>query len=284
MIKSDSLVPQARAIILDKKTEYCGTGIYDKFSAEGTYLCRNCGLALFNSLNKFHSNSGWPSFDQELEHNIKKLLDEDDIRTELLCNRCNAHLGHIFYGENFTKLNTRYCINSLSLEFVPMMGIVDTEEAILAAGCFWGVEYYLSKLKGVLKTEVGYIGGKILSPSYEQVCSSSNNHLEAVRVIYDASVISYEEIIKFFYEIHDFTQTDGQGADIGTQYLSTIFYYNQNQYDKAFLIENILKAKGYVVATQLRPVSTFWPAESYHQEYYNKNGNKPYCHLWQKIF
>ncbi|RYE06456.1 MAG: bifunctional methionine sulfoxide reductase B/A protein [Rickettsiaceae bacterium] len=284
VIKTSSLTPFVRSIVIDKDTEYCGTGAYNQSFVEGTYLCKNCGLALFSSTNKFHSNTGWPSFDRELEGSVKKLLDNDGVRTEILCARCNGHLGHIFYGEQLTKSNTRYCLNSASIEFVPIKEIKDTGEAILAAGCFWGVEYYFNKLKGVVKTEVGYTGGQAQDPSYQLVCSNNNDHVEAIRVIYDTSLLSYEQIIKYFYEIHDFTQVDGQGNDIGIQYLSTIFYYNQNQYDIALATKNILATKGYAVATQLRPVSTFWPAESYHQEYYNKNNDKPYCHLWKQIF
>ena len=270
--------------MVNKGTEYCYSGIYDNFITDGTYLCRNCGLALFSSKDKFHSYSGWPSFDREIKNNINKVTDLDQVRTELLCSRCNAHLGHIFYGEGHTELNTRYCINSLALEFVPYKNVVDTEEAIVAAGCFWGVEHLFKKLKGVLKTEAGYTGGFVENPNYELVCKTSTGHVEAVRVIYDPSIIEYPKIIQYFFEIHDFTQNNGQGGDIGEQYLSKIFYFNNDQYMHATNIINLLKSKGYRVATYLEPVKTFWAAECYHQEYYDKSGGQPYCHTWQKIF
>ena len=284
MLKTTSLTPEVKEIVVNKGTEYCYSGIYDNFITDGTYLCRNCGLALFSSKDKFHSDSGWPSFDREIKNNINKVTDLDQVRTELLCSRCNAHLGHIFYGEGHTELNTRYCINSLALEFVPYKNVVDTEEAIVAAGCFWGVEHLFKKLKGVLKTEAGYTGGFVKNPNYELVCKTSTGHVEAVRVIYDPSIIEYPKIIQYFFEIHDFTQNNGQGGDIGEQYLSKIFYFNNDQYMHATNIINLLKSKGYRVATYLEPVKTFWAAECYHQEYYDKSGGQPYCHTWQKIF
>lgn len=284
MLKTKSLTPQAKFIIIDKGTEYPVFDNCPNLSKEGTYLCRNCGGALFKHQYKFNSNCGWPSFDQELPRSVKKLLDKDNSRTEILCNKCSAHLGHIFYGEGLTDLNTRYCVNSASIELINFNDVQDTEEAILAAGCFWGVEYYLQKLTGVLQTEVGYIGGKIDNPSYEQICQTNTGHIEAIRVIYDPLVISYEQLVKYFFEIHDFTQDNGQGPDIGEQYLSRIFYYNDNQYQISQNIIKQLENKNYCVATKLEKMSTFWQAEEYHQNYYNEKKAKPYCHTWQKIF
>ena len=253
------------------------------FNKRGTYLCRNCGIALFDSKDKFSSGTGWPSFDREIPGKVKKLLDSNGVRTELLCNRCEGHLGHIFFGEGFTNSNSRYCINSLALEFVEY-NVLDTEEIILAAGCFWGVEYLFKKLKGILKTEVGYIGGHVNDPTYQLVCTEKTEHLEAMRVLYDPEQINFEHIIQFFFEIHDFTQMNGQGIDVGSQYLSKIFYYNQQQYQQALDIIKILQIKGYAVATELVKITTFWPAEEYHQEYYSKTKSEPYCHIWKKIF
>lgn len=284
MLKTASLTPFERDVICDKHTEHPGTGRYDEYDEPGTYLCRNCGLALFRSEHKFHSGCGWPSFDLEVKANVKRLSDVDGRRTEILCNRCDAHLGHIFSGENFTGLNTRHCVNSASLDFVANSDVVDTEEAIFAAGCFWGVEYYLKKLPGVIKTEVGYSGGDLLNPNYQDVCADRGNHLEVIRVIYDPSVVSYLQVLKYFFEIHDFTQTDGQGPDIGSQYLSAVFYYDENQKNLAHQVIKQLQDKGYKVATAIRPVATFWVAEEYHQDYYTVNHKAPYCHSWQKRF
>lgn len=284
MLKTASLVLKVKEIVINKGTEYCYSGIYHDLMLEGTYLCRNCGLALFRSQDKFHSGTGWPSFDCAINRSVDQIPDADKIRTELLCHRCQGHLGHVFYGEGYTKLNTRYCINSLALELVRDSKVIDTEEAIVAAGCFWGVEHLFQNLAGVLKTEVGYIGGSVDNPNYDLVCQTDTGHVEAVRILYDPSVKTYSQIMQYFFEVHDFTQANGQGGDIGAQYLSKIFYFNDEQYKYATKIIKTLKAKGYQVATSLESMQPFWPAEDYHQEYYRKNGNQPYCHFWRKVF
>jgi len=284
MLKTNSLTPYERAIICNKDTEHPGTGRYTDYDGAGTYLCRNCGLALFRSKHKFHSSCGWPSFDNEITGNVKREIDKDGRRTEILCNRCDAHLGHVFNGEGYTSLDTRHCVNSASLDFVDSADVNDTAEAILAAGCFWGVEYFLKQLKGVLKTEVGYSGGTKFNPTYKEVCNGNTGHLEVIRVIYDPEQVNYADVLKRFFEIHDFTQTNGQGPDLGEQYLSAIFYLNDEQHKIAKQIIQQLKDKGHKVATSLKEAATFWPAEDYHQGYYAANKQEPYCHTWHKIF
>lgn len=282
--KTASLTPEILHVVSDKGTEPPFSGKFLEKTQSGTYLCRVCGLPLFRADNQFTSACGWPSFDDELPHAIKRVLDADGRRTEIVCHRCEAHLGHVFTGEQHTAKNLRHCVNSLAIEFVENNTVQDTEEVILAAGCFWGVEYYFQRLPGVLKTEVGYTGGSLAKPTYQQVCSHTSGHLEAVRVIYDKAQLSYADVIKYFFETHDFTQTDGQGPDIGPQYLSAIFYYDQQQKTVAQEIIRLLQQKKYSVATQLYPVSTFWPAENYHQSYYNHKQQQPYCHTYRKIF
>lgn len=282
--KKASLKRDLLAIIEDKGTEHPFTGEYCDSEEPGTYLCRQCGLALFRTDGQFHSGCGWPSFDYAIQDHVKELPDRDGGRTEILCNRCNAHLGHVFTGEQFTAKNTRHCVNSASLDFVKDETVLDTEEAIFAAGCFWGVEYYFKRLNSVLKTEVGYIGGARENPSYEQVCSHATGHVEAIRVVYDPARISYENLVKFFFEIHDPTQQNGQGPDIGSQYLSVIFYYDEEQRKTADAVMHLLIQKGLQLATTLKPVRTFWPAEVYHQDYYAKHHKEPYCHFYTKRF
>ncbi len=282
--KSKSLPPQIACIISDKATEQPFSGEYNDKEEAGTYLCRQCGLALFRSQTKFHSGCGWPSFDEEIADAVKQIPDKDGRRIEIVCARCHGHLGHAFTGEHFTEKNLRHCVNSLSLDFVSDYTVTDTEEAIFAAGCFWGVEYYFQKLPGVLKTEVGYTGGHTENPSYEDICAGNTGHFEALRVIYDPKKISFEQLTKYFFEIHDPTQRNGQGPDIGQQYLSVIFYYDDTQKMIAEKLKFKLEEKGLTISTQILPVSTFWQAEGYHQDYYIKSGKQPYCHQYVKRF
>jgi peptide methionine sulfoxide reductase msrA/msrB len=283
-LKDASLPDLILAVVNNKGTEAPFSGEYDDFDSAGTYLCRRCGLALFRSQTKFHSGCGWPSFDEEIVNSVEKKTDADGSRTEILCARCHAHLGHVFSGEGFTVNNTRYCVNSLSLDFIPNMEVTDTAEAIFAAGCFWGVEYYFQQLRGVLKTVVGYTGGHLNNPTYNQICTGSTGHYEAIRVLYDPSKISYEEIAKYFFEIHNPTQADGQGPDRAPQYLSVAFYYDDEQKKTIGKLVEQLKEKGLKIATKVLPVTTFWRAEGDHQNFYGKNGKLPYCHQYEKRF
>lgn len=284
IIKTQSLIPEAVRIIRDKATEHPFTGRYDQAEEAGSYLCRQCGLALFRSQTKFHSGCGWPSFDEEIKSTVAQHLDADGRRAEIVCARCHAHLGHVFHGEKMTAKNTRHCVNSASLDFVPDMTVTDTEEAVFAGGCFWGIEYYFKKLPGVLKTEVGYSGGQKEYPTYKDVCHGDTGHYEVIRVIYDSSKLTYEDVAKYFFEIHDPTQMDGQGPDLGQQYLSVVFYYDTNQKNIAMNLMQILEKKNLKVATRLIPVSVFWPAEDYHQDYYAKVSKAPYCHQYVERF
>ena len=273
-----SLTPISRSVVCDKATEPPHTGVYNTTERQGTYLCRRCGITLFRGSSQFNSGCGWPSFDESVSSTVKSTLDADGHRMEALCRRCDAHLGHVFDGEYLTPKNRRYCINSASIDFVEEQSVLDTEEAILAGGCFWGVDYYLRRVPGALKIEVGYTGGMILNPSYEQVCSGNTGHYEAVRVVYDKSKTDYHSILKRFFEIHDPTQKTGQGPDLGQQYQSAVFYYNQAQCAEAEFLIQTLKQKGYDVATRLIKAQVFWPAEAYHQDYYERQSHKPYCH------
>jgi peptide methionine sulfoxide reductase msrA/msrB len=285
MNKAASLPDIVLAVVQDKGTEKPFSGDYDQFGELGTYLCRQCGLALFRSSTKFHSGCGWPSFDEEIAGAVNRISDPDGRRVEIVCSRCQAHLGHVFQGEKFTDKNTRHCVNSLSLDFVSDLSVTDTEEAIFAAGCFWGVEYYFKQLPGVLNTQVGYSGGKHSHPTYREVCSGTSGHYEVMRVIYDPSKINYKQLTQFFFEIHDATQNNGQGPDIGQQYQSAIFYYNDEQKKTAEeLIRQLENILHHQIATKVLPVTTFWPAEESHQDYYAKTGKAPYCHRHQKIF
>jgi peptide methionine sulfoxide reductase msrA/msrB len=276
--KTASLTPVTRRIICDKATEYPNTGTYNSVTTQGTYLCRRCGLALFRSENKFNSGCGWPSFDDDIPGAVKQEPDRDGQRTEILCARCDAHLGHVFNGEFFTHKNLRHCVNSASLDFVADNQVLDTEEAIVAGGCFWGVEYFLRQIPGVLRVESGYTGGHTLAPTYKQICNGNTGHYEAVRVIYDRNKTDYNHVVKCFFESHDPTQRTGQGPDLGQQYQSAIFYFNQEQQIEAESLIQVLRMRGFQVVTRLIEAQPFWPAEDYHQEYYIKHRKTPYCH------
>lgn len=158
------------------------------------------------------------------------------------------------------------------------------KKAYFAAGCFWGVEYHFEKLKGVISAVSGYMGGKILNPSYEMVCSGFSGHLEVVEVTYDENIVSYKSLTKLFFEIHDFSQTNGQGPDIGSQYLSAIFYVDEEQKDISEGVIVSLENKGFKVATSLYKLVPFYKAEDYHQNYYERHQKVPYCHSYKKIF
>lgn len=284
MNKTASLTPDVKRIINDKATEYPHSGAYNQLVEQGTYLCRQCGLALFRASAQFSAGCGWPSFDDSLMNRINESPDCDGQRIEITCQRCKGHLGHVFRGEHFTLKNCRYCVNSASMDFVLDNQVEDTEEAIVAGGCFWSVDFLFHQLPGVLKTEVGYTGGNLDNPTYEEVCQGRTGHYEATRVIFDNKKTDYLTVIKRFFEIHDPTQINGQGPDIGSQYQSAIFYYTDDQAVQAHKAITLLEKKGYKIATKLRPVEIFWPAEGYHQDYYRKNKKIPYCHRLQSRF
>ena len=272
-----------RTVILNKNTEKPFSGRYNDFYESGTYICKQCGLPLFKSEDKFNSGCGWPSFDDEIPSAIER-KPEKDGRTEITCSFCGAHLGHVFEGENFTPKNIRHCVNSISLDFIQAGNEIVLKRALFAGGCFWGVEHLFKDIEGVLQTKVGYSGGSLKNPSYDEVCSGSTGHVEAVLVVYDSTKISYEELAKIFFEIHDFTQLNRQGPDFGEQYKSVVFYFDRAQMETALKIISELKKMGYDVKTELKEALNFFPAEEYHQNYYEKTGKKPYCHYRRKIF
>lgn len=159
-----------------------------------------------------------------------------------------------------------------------------TEKAIFACGCFWGAQHHFERAKGVVQSTVGYIGGYKEHPTYQEVKAHVTGHAEATEVEYDPAQTSFIDLCKLFFEIHDPAQTDGQGPDIGPQYRSEIFYLSEEQKRQAEEVIGLLRSKGYEVNTKLTPATTFWKAEDYHQQYYDKTGGEPYCHIRVKKF
>src|SRR5205809_4327647 len=238
-------------------TQQCGTeppfhNAYWDNHRPGIYVDVVSGEPLFSSLDKFDSGTGWPSFTQPLKG--ADIVEKKDsafgmVRTEARSKVADSHLGHVFDDGPSDKGGMRYCINSASLRFIPVeemdqagygqllepfvkAGLVKApthETAILAGGCFWGMEEIIRKIPGVLKTTVGYSGGSTANPTYEEVCTGGTGHAEAIQVEFDSSRLSYEALLDYFFRMHDPTTLNRQHNDVGTQYRSAIFYTSDAQ-------------------------------------------------------
>jgi len=282
-MKLNPLSPEEKQVLLNKGTEAPFSGKYVHHKENGVYVCKQCDAPLYRSSDKFDSHCGWPSFDDALPGAVRRQPDADGRRVEILCATCGGHLGHVFTGEGFTAKNVRHCVNSISLQFIPAE-TMKPQKAYFAGCCFWGTEHYFKQAKGVLSTTVGYMGGHTKNPTYKQVCYENTGHAETVEVAFDPALTTFEAIAKLFFEIHDPTQADGQGPDIGDQYRSVVFYTDDEQKETAERLVSLLKKKGLKVVTQIAPAETFWPGEEYHQDYYEKTGKTPYCHFHTKRF
>lgn len=281
----NSLTPFEKYVIIDKGTERPFSGKYVHTKEDGTYTCKVCNAPLYSSSDKLDTRCGWPSFDDAIPGAIKEVPDADGRRTEIVCANCGAHLGHVFKGEGFTAKNVRHCVNSVSLDFDKKKEAATVlKKAYFAGGCFWGVEYHFEKIEGVKEVISGFMGGHMKNPGYYDVIGKDTGHLETVEVVYDPSKVSYETLARTFFEIHDPTQEDGQGPDIGSQYLSAAFVNNEQERETIENLIDILEKKGYKIATKVKPAKPFYRAEAYHQDYYERKGSTPYCHRRVKRF
>ena len=270
-------------VLVHKGTERAFSGEYVHTKEKGVYRCKVCNAPLYRSEDKFDSHCGWPSFDDAIPGAIKETPDKDGRRTEIVCANCGAHMGHVFRGEGYTSKNTRHCVNSVSIKLDKEKNTHEAK-AYFAGGCFWGVEYYLEQIEGVKEVSSGFMGGHMANPGYYDVVKGKTGHLETVEVLYDPSVVSFETLAKRFFEIHDPTQTNGQGPDIGSQYLSAVFVNSNKEREIVKKLIALLEKKGYKISTQIREASAFYKAERYHQDYYERKGSQPYCHKRVKRF
>jgi peptide methionine sulfoxide reductase msrA/msrB len=285
-------------------TQQCGTeppfqNEYWNHHEDGIYVDVVSGEPLFSSKDKFDSGTGWPSFTQGISDSAlqqKKDTSHGMQRIEVRSSKADSHLGHIF-DDGPGPTGKRFCINSASLRFVPANRLeaegygqfrtlfspppVKPATVLLAGGCFWGVEEIIRKLPGVLETTVGYTGGSSPNPTYEQISNGHTGHAEAVRVVFDPQKISYADLLRTFFRLHDPTTLNRQGHDSGTQYRSAIFVSDEEQRRIAEQIKNEVDRSGKwkkPIVTQIASAETFYPAEDYHQDNLQKHPNGYTCH------
>ncbi|MFL9843946.1 peptide-methionine (S)-S-oxide reductase MsrA [Flavobacterium sp. ST-119] len=270
------LMPEAFRVTRLKGTERAHSSEMCSIFEPGKYACVCCGTLLFDANEKFESGTGWPSFTQPVTENAiayHKDVSYGMVRIEALCNTCDAHLGHVFQ-DGPQPSGLRYCMNAVALKKVES----NESKATFGGGCFWCTEAVFTLLKGVTKVQSGYSGGKIANPTYREVCSGMTGHAEVIEVSYNADEISYADLLRIHLSTHNPTTPNRQGADVGTQYRSVIFYRNETEKKTAEeVIAEMQSVYQEPIVTEIAPLEYFYKAEDYHQGYYNNNQQQGYC-------
>ena len=290
-----SLTPEQFRVLREHGTERAFTSPLNKELRDGEFRCAGCGQPLFSSETKFDSGTGWPSFYAPLDGAVGTTVDRSFFmtRTEVHCGNCGGHLGHVF-EDGPAPTGLRYCMNGVAMEFqtesekarppaaatsAPLAPATARAVATFGAGCFWGVEQAFREIDGVIETSVGFAGGNVANPTYEMVCSDRTGHAEVVEVIYDPSKVTYDRLLDAFLELHDPTQMNRQGPDVGSQYRSAVFTHDEAQAVAAKAA--IERHKGRFrrpIVTTVEPAGPYWKAEDYHQQYLEKRGLAS-CHV-----